>query len=174
MQATKPTVSHSTPNFAPSAAPQRKPSVAGTASPAQNVGERIRPGIVDDQKAEMFIQPYPMPKLGCVLPFDFVDKNSPEQLINQTLKQATRPMGGWSNEYALRHLMDKAQNMTPGEIDDLKDAIVKRMSSPNTSQTERDILKDMYSVVDAVAENRPVPRHLIDHPRYEVYPQPRF
>lgn len=45
-------------------------------------------------------------------------------------------------------------SMTQNELDEMKDTLVQRMASPKTSQWERDILKQLYEVTDAVAEHR--------------------
>lgn len=52
-------------------------------------------------------------------------------------------------EFHLNHVME---DMTAGEKDELRDTIVERMSSKNTSQTERDVLQRMYNHVDSAAD----------------------
>ncbi|MEZ0374925.1 MAG: hypothetical protein ACAI44_37915 [Candidatus Sericytochromatia bacterium] len=46
------------------------------------------------------------------------------------------------------HLAMALDGMTPGEMDEVRDAIVDAMASPDTTQRERDVLKRMYDFVD--------------------------
>ncbi|MGE3724798.1 MAG: hypothetical protein AB7I41_04555 [Candidatus Sericytochromatia bacterium] len=92
---------------------------------------------------------------------ELLGKDSNSELIDDTLNSAMFTKMPGARQAAMRSLLGETKGMTPGQLDDLKDAIVKRMSSPDTTQNERDVLKNMYDVVDAVSENRPVPPHLI-------------
>lgn len=70
------------------------------------------------------------------------------------------------------HLGFEMDDMTPGEMDDLRDAIVDRMASPDTSQREREVLKRMYDFVDNATDDasglKPDIRRIIDDLRPHV------
>lgn len=50
------------------------------------------------------------------------------------------------------HLNQVMQGMNNGEKDELRDAIVERMSSKDTTQRERDVLQRMYNHVDGLLD----------------------
>lgn len=77
-------------------------------------------------------------------------------LMNETLDIA-RGKTPKAQQKALEFFYNRIAQMTPGELDDVKDTIVKRMGSHDSSQWERDILQKMYQIADAVAENRTPP-----------------
>jgi hypothetical protein len=89
-----------------------------------------------------------------------------ERLIDDTLSTALYAKMPFAREQALRSMERNLRNMTPGQLDDVKDAIVKRMASPDASQRERDVLKDMYELTDAIAENRQAT------PGHKILPRP--
>jgi hypothetical protein len=102
---------------------------------------------------------------------ELLGKEGPNALIDDTVSSAIYTKMPFARQHAMRNMLSEIKGMSPGQLDDLKDAIVKRMASPDTSQNERDVLKNMYDVVDAVAENRPVPEHLIStHPIHQPTP----
>ncbi|PIQ27869.1 hypothetical protein COW36_08625 [bacterium (Candidatus Blackallbacteria) CG17_big_fil_post_rev_8_21_14_2_50_48_46] len=111
---------------------------------------------------------------GCVIPPEtFFHSNN--KSIEKTLAQASAKYPGAQRD-ALNSFHENIEGMTPGELDDLKDNIVKRMGSNETSQWERDILQKMYQIADAVAENR-IPPHVgkpsVDpFPRIKPFPNP--
>lgn len=82
----------------------------------------------------------------------------PDKIIDQTfsLARAKHPI---AQADALNDFHQAISDMTPGELDDMKDAIVGRMSSEDSSQWDRNLLQKMYNVADAVSENRKVDLH---------------
>ena len=101
---------------------------------------------------------------------ELLGKGGNSAIIDETLDSALFTKMPGARQAAMRSLLGETKGMTPGQLDDLKDAIVKRMSSPDTTQNERDVLKNMYDVVDAVSENRPVPPHLIGINQIRPFP----
>jgi hypothetical protein len=95
---------------------------------------------------------------GCVIHPTTPLFKGPETIIEKTLDRSLGKYPG-AQQNALESFHNQIDNMTPGELDDMKDAIVKRMSSPDSSQRERDMLQKMYEITDAVAENR-LPPHV--------------
>ncbi len=95
---------------------------------------------------------------GCVIHPTAPLFKGPETIIEKTLDRSLGKYPG-AQQNALESFHNQIDNMTPGELDDMKDAIVKRMSSPDSSQRERDMLQKMYEITDAVAENR-LPPHV--------------
>jgi hypothetical protein len=95
---------------------------------------------------------------GCVIHPTTPLFKGPETTIEKTLDRSLGKYPG-AQQNALESFHNQIDNMTPGELDDMKDAIVKRMSSPDSSQRERDTLQKMYEITDAVAENR-LPPHV--------------
>jgi hypothetical protein len=100
-------------------------------------------------------------------------KTGPEGIIDDALNFALTAKTPMARQMAMRDVLSEAKGMTPGQLDDFKDAIVKRMASDDSSQRERDVLKMMYDVVDAVSENRPVPPHLVSEPHRPFVKPPR-
>ncbi|MGE3728018.1 MAG: hypothetical protein AB7I41_20855 [Candidatus Sericytochromatia bacterium] len=105
---------------------------------------------------------------GCVIHPTTPLFKGPETIIEKTLDRTLGKYPG-ARQDALESFHNQIDNMTPGELDDMKDAIVKRMSSPDSSQRDRDMLQKMYEITDAVAENR-LPPHVgiggsIDFPK---------
>lgn len=74
-------------------------------------------------------------------------------LVSETLKDA-RSNSPMAAKLAMQNFRFELQGMTLGEIDEVKDVIVKRMASSKSSQSERDVLAPMYQIADAAAENR--------------------
>jgi len=84
----------------------------------------------------------------------FVDMfGSADAIIKNTLNQASAKYPGAQAD-ALMDFHSEITNMTQQELDEMKDALVKRMSSPQSSQWDRNLLQKMYQVTDAVAEHR--------------------
>jgi hypothetical protein len=102
---------------------------------------------------------------------ELLGKGGNSAIIDETVDAALFTKMPGARQAAMRSLLGETKGMTPGQLDDLKDAIVKRMSSPDTTQNERDVLKNMYDVVDAVSENRPVPPDLIGANKIHRFPQ---
>lgn len=125
----------------------------------QNKAEEIEHQVSDQSAVQAMKTSIKTPGL-----IELLDKGGPNATIDDTLHTALYAKMPFAREYAMQGLLKETKGMTPGELDDLKDAIVKRMSSPDSSQRERDVLKNMYDLVDAVAENRPVPMHLVAVP----------
>lgn len=100
-----------------------------------------------------------MPGSTCVdLPQLFSNSDT---IIDNTLSQASQKRMG-AQSRALSEFHVNIRNMTPGQLDEMKDSLVSRMGSDKTSQWERNLLEKMYEVTDAVAENRQVPH--MDNP----------
>lgn len=79
-----------------------------------------------------------------------------DKTIEDTLHRASAKYPG-AQQDALAAFADQLRAMTPGERDDIKDAIVTHMGSRESSQWDRDLLQKMYQVADAVAEHRKPP-----------------
>lgn len=103
-----------------------------------------------------FIRPLPGKTQPITLPPGLFEKDGPQAIIEDALDLALNAKTPMARQMAMGNVAREARQMTPGQLDDLKDAIVKRMASDDTSQRERDVLKMMYDTVDAIAENRPV------------------
>lgn len=69
---------------------------------------------------------------GCVIHPTAPLFKGPETLIEKTLDRTLAKYPG-AQQDALDSFHNQIDSMTPGELDDMKDAIVKRMSSPDTS-----------------------------------------
>jgi hypothetical protein len=107
-----------------------------------------------------FIRPIPgKPNVSIA---DFFNHDA-KALVAKTLKEVRNSNPFFAND-AMERFSSEVRNMTPGEIDDVKDAIVAQLSSPNSSQRDRDVLGKMYKLADAASENRmpslPKPRPL--------------
>lgn len=139
------------PSGAGSASPAKPPAQSATDSVNQEINNFGKHPLLCDQSG---VQPLPGKPEPLIFP---MHKAGPQALIEETLDIALTVKSPMAREMALRSLNDEIQHMTPGQLDELKDAIVKRMASDDTSQRERDVLKSMYDVVDAVAENRKPP-----------------
>ncbi|PKL77943.1 MAG: hypothetical protein CVV27_04275 [Candidatus Melainabacteria bacterium HGW-Melainabacteria-1] len=85
-------------------------------------------------------------------PFHF--NQSAEKTVDRVLSIGVAHAEARENGYQIKtpdvefHLAMALEGMTPGEMDEVRDAIVDRMSSPKTSQQERDVLQRMYNFVD--------------------------
>ena len=79
--------------------------------------------------------------------------NGPDRIVDNAMQGALNKYPGAQAD-ALRDFAGELKSMTPGELDDVKDTIVSRMSSPESSQWDRDFLQKLYNVADAVSENR--------------------
>lgn len=105
---------------------------------------------------------------GCVIPprglFD-----GPAEIVDSTLDRARAKHPGAQRD-ALESFYSQIDQMTPGELDDIKDTIVKRMGSHESSQWDRDLLQKMYQIADAVSENR-LPPH-VRKPAFEYIIKP--
>lgn len=58
------------------------------------------------------------------------------------------------------HMAREVEGLKPRALDNLRDAIVERMSSPESSQMERDVLQRMYNVADKAADGASLPNKL--------------
>ena len=135
----------------------------------------IKPPEIDGPHPKLCDQTAFEPIPGKIKPpvIDLSDFGQSDHLIDETLSTALHAKMPFAREYALRHMEKHLKTMTPAQLDDIKDTIVKRMASPDTSQRERDVLKDMYELTDAVAENRPTPGKIhdsIDHIKPKITP----
>lgn len=93
---------------------------------------------------------------GCVQPAKLF--NDADSIISDALSTASAKYPG-AQARALNEFHNDIDNMTPRELDEMKDTLVDRMASPKTSQWERNLLQKMYAITDAVAENR-IPPHV--------------
>lgn len=88
--------------------------------------------------------------------------DSGEGLVNKTLNTLHMASGGCfgkphylAAEDTRNGFREAIKDMTPGELDEVRDAIVNRMASDYVSNSDIKFLKDLYSDVDAKMENRP-------------------
>lgn len=101
----------------------------------------------------------------------FVDMfGSADAIIKNTLNQASTKYPGAQAD-ALMDFHNEIANMTQQELDEMKDALVKQISSPQSSQWDRNLLQKMYQVTDAVAEHRDPG---LKQPRIKPFPMPHF
>jgi hypothetical protein len=123
----------------------------------------------------------PIPGKPSVSITDFF-QNDAKSLVEDTLSDVRNDHPLVSN-LAMQRFTSKLRGMTPGEIDDVKDAIVAKMSSPDASQSDRNALQKMYNLADASAENRlipqprpyprPMPFPMDENPMPKPFPMPR-
>ncbi|MGE3725598.1 MAG: hypothetical protein AB7I41_08615 [Candidatus Sericytochromatia bacterium] len=111
-------------------------------------------------------------------------QNDAKSLVEDTLSDVRNDHPLVSN-LAMQRFASKLRGMTPGELDDVKDAIVAKMSSPDASQSDRNVLQKMYNLADAAAENRqpvrpfpvrpprPMPFPIDEIPHPKPFPMPR-
>lgn len=84
----------------------------------------------------------------------FLDPSS--EIIDSALSTASIKMMGARQE-ALRDFHSSISHMNQRELDEMKDTLVNRLASPESSQWDRDLLKQMYEITDAVSEHRKPP-----------------
>lgn len=109
-------------------------------------------------------------------------QNDAKALVEDTLSDVRNDHPLVSN-LAMQRFTSKLRGMTPGELDDVKDAIVAKMSSPDASQSDRNVLQKMYNLADAASENRmpvrpvhpvrPLPFPSQEYPTPKPFPMPR-
>lgn len=92
--------------------------------------------------------------------------NRCENIIDDAMSQAHAKMFGAQTQ-ALRSFCSDIKGMDQQELDEMKDTLVKRMGSEDSSQWERNLLQKMYEITDAVAEHR-TPPHIGN--RFELQP----
>ncbi|MBT9547267.1 MAG: hypothetical protein IV090_17880 [Candidatus Sericytochromatia bacterium] len=122
----------------------------------------------------------PIPGKPSVSIADFF-QNDAKALVEDTLSDVRNDHPLVSN-LAMQRFTSKLRGMTPGELDDVKDAIVAKMSSPDASQSDRNVLQKMYNLADAASENRqpdrpfpvrPRPFPIDEIPMPKPFPMPR-
>jgi hypothetical protein len=123
----------------------------------------------------------PIPGKPSVSITDFF-QNDAKALVEDTLSDVRNDHPLVSN-LAMQRFASKLRGMTPGELDDVKDAIVTKMSSPDASQSDRNVLQKMYNLADAASENRlipqprpyprPMPFPMDENPMPKPFPMPR-
>lgn len=107
---------------------------------------------------------YPINKLPIedhihVLPPNKIDSISigffspTEAIIDNAMNRASAKYPGAQSD-ALRNFHEDIAHMTQNELDEMKDALVDRLASPESSQWDRNFLHKMYEMTDAVAEHR--------------------
>ncbi len=122
----------------------------------------------------------PIPGKPSISIADFF-QNDAKALVEDTLSDVRNDHPLVSN-LAMQRFTSKLRGMTPGELDDVKDAIVAKMSSPDASQSDRNVLQKMYNLADAASENRhpgrpfpvrPRPFPMDEIPMPKPFPLPR-
>lgn len=78
------------------------------------------------------------------------------EIIDEAMTRSMAKYPG-SQRDALNGFHKDISRMTQDQLDDMKDTIVKRMSSDESSQWDRDLLQKMYEITDAVSEHRSPP-----------------
>lgn len=82
--------------------------------------------------------------------------NRCDTLIDETLANAHNKMFG-AQAQALRGFYQDIKGMDQQQLDEMKDTLVHRMGSEDSSQWDRNLLEKMYQITDAVSEHRPAP-----------------
>ncbi|MEZ0373015.1 MAG: hypothetical protein ACAI44_28250 [Candidatus Sericytochromatia bacterium] len=97
--------------------------------------------------------------------------NRCDNIIDDTLNDAHNKMFGAQSQ-ALRSFHCEIKCMSQDQLDEMKDTLVRRLGSDDSSQWDRNLLQKMYEITDAVAEHRQPP-HVKDP--FDVLPyKPHF
>lgn len=88
-----------------------------------------------------------------------------EEIIDNTVSHASVKMMG-ARQDALQGFHHSIAKMNQNDLDEMKDALVKNLASPESSQWDRDLFQQMYDITDAVSEHRQPP-HLNLKPSFD-------